>query len=398
MIPAINGAFFTNNRKKLASKLPNSIIVVSAHSSVQFSADIPYPFRQDSNFWYLCGINEPDLVLLINTSSGHTKILLPEQNDYQVEWDGENKSDEFTKISGITHFGNIKNLRSELKAAKKKGLKIGYLAPLPEIVEPYGFYANPARRRVESVIKEVEPKPTDIRADIARMRQVKQSSEITLIKRAIDITAAGLDHVKTNLGSCETEKDIERALSAQFYIHGGDGHGFEPIIASGKNAATIHYMKNNSKIHNNSMLLLDVGAQSGGYAADISRVWSVGTPSKRQREVYETLLDIQNTALTILKPGVTIREFQEKVESYAFKKQEEIGVKKERYPHGISHFLGFDVHDAGDYEMPLADGMVLTVEPGIYLPKEGIGVRIEDDVLITKNGITVLSENIPKHL
>lgn len=389
---------FFKNRERLSAAKPGFMLVIAAHSSVQFSADIPYPFRQDSNFWYLCGINEPDLVLLINTLSGHTKILLPEQNDYQVEWDGENKSGEFTKISGITHFGNIKDLRSELKTAKKQGLKIGYLAPLPEIVEPYGFYANPARRRVESVIKEIEPDPTDIRVEIARLRQVKQPSEIALIKRAIDITAAGLDHVKTNLGRYETEKDIERALSAQFYIHGGDGHGFEPIIASGKNAATIHHTKNNGKIQSDSLLLLDVGANSEGYSADISRVWSVGTPTKRQREVYDVILDIQNTALTMVKPGITIREYQEKVESYAFKKQEKIGVKKDRYPHGISHFLGFDVHDAGDYDIPLADGMVLTVEPGIYLPKEGIGVRIEDDVLITKNGITVLSENIPKQL
>ncbi len=389
---------FSKNRERLSTAKPGFMMVIAAHSLVQFSADIPYPFRQDSNFWYLCGINEPDLILLINTSSGHAKILLPEQNDYQVEWDGENKSGEFTKISGITHFGNIKDLRSELKAAKKKGLKVGYLAPLPEIVEPYGFYANPARRRVEAIIKEIEPEPTDIRTDIARLRQVKQRPEIALIQRAIDITAAGLEHVKKNLGSYETEKDIERALSAQFYIHGGDGHSFEPIIASGKNAATIHHKKNDGKIQSDSLLLLDVGAQSEGYAADISRVWSVGTPTKRQREVYDVLMDIQNYALDTVKPGLTIREFQEIVEEYAFKKQEQIHIEKNRYPHGISHFLGFDVHDAGDYDMPLADGMVLTVEPGIYLPEEGIGVRIEDDVLITNNSVTILSKNIPKQL
>lgn len=389
---------FQNNRSKLASKLKNHMLVVPAHSSMQYSADIAYPFRQDSNFWYLTGINEPDVVLLIDTTTGESTLLMPKQNDYQIEWDGANQTEALTTVSGITKFGDRDELPTLLKTALKSGKKIGYLAPLPEIVQPYGFYANPSRRLVEKVIRTIEPNPVDIRSDIAKLRQVKQPGEIEAITRAIQITAKTLETVKAKLDMHKTEKDIERALTIGFYSGDGDGHAFEPIIASGKNAAIIHYKNNSDRIEKNSLLLLDVGAKSSGYAADISRVWSVGAPTQRQREVYETLLDIQTQALHMLRPGMTIREFQKKVELYAFKKQKEIGVEFEDYPHGVSHYLGFDVHDAGDYEMPLSEGMVLTVEPGIYLQKEGIGVRIEDDVLITKDGIKVLSSAVSKNL
>lgn len=389
---------FQNNRSKLAGKLKNHLLVIPAHSSMQYSADVPYPFRQDSNFWYLTGINEPDLVLLIDTSNGDERLLLPAQNDYQKEWDGENETLTFKKVSGIQQYDSLESLKTHLKSAQKRHVTIGYLAPLPEIVQPYGFYANPSRRRILQTIQEVEPEPTDVRGTIARLRQIKQPQEITAIQKAIDITAEALADVKARLSIFKTEKEIERALTIGFYGSEGDGHAFEPIIASGKNAATIHYKKNDAALEGHSLLLLDVGARFSGYAADISRVWAVGSPSDRQLEVYETLADIQQKALTMLKPGITVREFQKKVEDYAHKKQAAIGIHHDDYPHGVSHFLGFDVHDAGDYELPLSDGMVVTVEPGIYLPDEGIGVRIEDDVLITKSGTTVLSKAIPKSL
>ncbi len=389
---------FQKNRERLADKLDNHVLVIAAHSQMQYSADIPYPFRQDSNFWYLTGINEPDLVLLIDTQKGDAVLYLPEQNDYQKLWDGENKGAYFTKISGINQFDSIERLAKRLKEAKKDGKTIGYLAPLPEIVEPYGFYANPGRRRIEQLIKTVESDPKDIRAEIARMRQVKQPHEIEAIRSAVAVTAKALADVKRTMAIYQTEKDVERALSRRFYQDGADGHAFEPIIASGKNAAIIHYNNNSALIEQNALLLMDVGAAYEGYAADISRVWGIGQLSKRQIEVYEILLDIHQKALSILKPGITIKEFQDKVEKYSRKKQTEIGIISEGIPHGVSHHLGLDVHDAGEYTTPLGVGMVITVEPGIYLPEEGIGVRVEDDVLITKSGIDVLSSIIPRDL
>jgi Xaa-Pro aminopeptidase len=145
---------------------------------------------------------------------------------------------------------------------------------------------------------------------------------------------------------------------------------------------------------------LDVGAEYLGYSADISRTWSVGNATKRQVDVYQAVLELQDKAFNMLKPGVYVREYQELMEKEAISVVAKLGASfvGDKFPHGFSHFLGIDVHDAGDYEQPLQENSVITVEPGIYLPIEGIGVRIEDDVRITKNGIEILSKNIPRVL
>jgi Xaa-Pro aminopeptidase len=146
--------------------------------------------------------------------------------------------------------------------------------------------------------------------------------------------------------------------------------------------------------------LLDVGAKKYGYSADISRTWIYGKPSDRQRAIYDAVLQLQDKAFSMLKPGVLLREYQQEMEKAASKLMKKLhsDTENEKYPHGFSHFLGIDVHDAGDYESPLVEGMVLTVEPGLYLYDERIGVRIEDNVIVTKNGIKNLSEHIPRDL
>ena len=392
--------FYRNNRNQLIRELPNSLIVIAANSMVQYSADTAYPFRQDSNFLYLTGLENPDLVLVIDTQSGESTIILPEQNDFQKEWDGILSTSELEDISGIHKIATKSQLPKLLKNASNQTRNICYLAPLPERVEPYGFYANPARRLLEAEIKKITTEPVDIKIQIARLRQVKQPVEIEAIQQAIDVTAEGLEDTRSNLKNYKTEKQIERALTAKFYENNGDGHGYEPIIASGKNASVIHYMSNNQSISKNDLLLLDVGAKVSGYAADISRVWAVSQPNKRQKEIVSACINLQQKAFRLLKPGVKIREYQRKMEVEAEKTFKELkcSMLGKQYPHGFSHYLGLDVHDAGDYDLPLQAGTVLTVEPGIYLPDENIGVRIEDDVLITNTGIKILSNNIPSSL
>ena len=378
--------------------LPNSLIVVAGHVGLQMSADTSYPFRQDSNFWYLAGINEPGLVLVIDTKKGETTLLIPEQNDYQKEWDGKNETNDLMQQSGIKTICERSDLSRILKEGKKSGLQICYNAPATEIVEPYGFYSNPARRLVENEIKAVESKPKDIRIDIARLRQIKQPDEITALQNAIDITGTTMADVKKRLADFKTEKELERAISAGFFANGADGHGYEPIVASGKNAAVLHYNKNVDILHENSLVLLDIGAIYLGYSADISRVWAIGQPSDEQRAVYEAVCVLQDKAFSMLGPGVKIREYQKEMETHAFSAMKKLGYSIDNYPHGFSHFLGIDVHDAGDYEAELKSGSVITVEPGLYVGKQNVGVRIEDDILITENGIKNLSELIPRSL
>lgn len=390
--------FFKGNREQLMESLPNSLIVVAGHVGLQMSADTSYPFRQDSNFWYLAGINEPGLVLVIDTKKGETTLLIPEQNDYQKEWDGENKFAEFKTNSGVHNICERSDLSQILKGGKKRGLQICYNAPAPEVVEPYGFYSNPARRLVELEIKLVISEPKDVRIEIARLRQIKQLIEIEALQRAVDITGDTLAEVKQKLSQFKTEKELERAISSGFFTYGGDGHGYEPIVASGKNACVLHYNKNTDILHKNALTLLDVGALSDGYSADISRVWAIGTHTDKQKAVFEAVCALQDKAFSVLGPGVKLREYQKEMETYAFKALKKFGVKTDIYPHGFSHFLGLDVHDAGDYDAPLTPGSVITVEPGIYLSSEGIGVRIEDNILITEKGIKNLSIGIPRSL
>lgn len=396
--------FFKGNREKLIKSLPGSLLVIPAHSILQKSSDTTYPFRQDSNFWYLTGINEPDMLLLIDTEKNESVLLVSEENEYKKEWDGEYDKKHLKERSGIIAINERSDLPQLLSDARKRKLKVGYLKPLDERVEPYGFYSNPARRILEEEIIEngvwKREELIDIRGELAKLRQIKQPEEIAAIQEAIDITAKSLSEVKCRLGEFKTEKDIERAITAGFYDNGGDGHAYEPIVARGKNAATLHYTTNCDKIANSDLLLLDVGSQVNGYAADISRVWSISEPTKRQKEIYEAVIKLQDIAFSLLKPGVKIKEYQKLMEAHVKKAMKQLGCSntEDKYPHGFSHFLGLDVHDAGDYESPLQENMVLTVEPGIYLPDEGIGIRIEDNILITKTGVLNLSSHIPRSL
>jgi Xaa-Pro aminopeptidase len=387
-------SFFNGNRLNLVNALPNSLLVVSANSMLQKSADIAFPFRQDSNFWYLTGILEPDLILLINTKSGKTTLFLPEKNSYQIEWDGELDKSELKQKSGIENFAYEKELTEYLRQAKNDKLQICYLAPLPKLVEPYGFYANPARQILETKIKIIEPNPKDIRLDLAKLRQIKQPIEIEAVRKAIEITNKSLNEIKSRLTEFKFESDVERELSIQFLQNGGDGHKFDPIIASGKNASIIHYKKNDSRIENNSLLLLDVGAKVGMFGADISRTWRVGKPSKRQNDVLKAVIDVQQKSIARIKPGVYLKEEQERVNKDLKKHFELLNIDFKPLPTGLSHFLGIDTHDAGDYSAPLTEGSIITIEPGIYLKAEGIGVRVEDNVLVTRNGSENLSAEI----
>lgn len=393
--------FFNGNRQKLAEKLTNSVIVVAANGVLQASNDTEFKFRQDSNFWYLTGIDLPDLVLVIDSSRGVDTIFYPELTDYQKEWDGDLEIEAIKHSSGVTNVKSLDEFKNYLKNAKNNKLKICYTKPADEIIEPYGIYSNPARRKIANIVESVDSDPYDVRMDIARLRQIKQSVEIIEIQRAIDITSDSLNVIRSNVGSYNNEAEISKAISSSFYKFGADGLAFQSIVASGKNASIIHHRIPTKFDSSNDLVLLDIGAQSGYYAADISRTWSLnGKPTKRQIELHNCVLKIQDYAFSILKPGVYLREYQMQVENKAKKIFDSLNcqVGDRPFPHAISHFLGIDVHDPGDYDLQLQENMILTVEPGLYLKNEGTGIRIEDDVIVTKNSIENLSAKISNSL
>ncbi|QQS64667.1 aminopeptidase P family protein [Candidatus Saccharibacteria bacterium] len=389
--------FFVANRQRLCKVLPGSAIVVAANGQLQRSADTPFVFRQDSNFWYLTGITEPDLILYIDQDA-EEYIVLPDRDDHRNLWDGEVNTRSYEEVSGIKNYISSKQFSEKLEQLKLAKIKVARPSPPDPYLSTYGMFTNPARAILEKRLIKAGVKRVDCRMDLARLRSVKQKIELEAIQQAIDITIESLKSLKKKLSSQKSELELSNYLLAEFLKRGANGVAFESVIASAKNAATIHHRASDQSVKNDNLLLLDVGAEFSNYAADISRTWVIGEVSAKQVKCVAAVKEVQDFAFSLLRPGMYLRDYASQVRKFAadcYKQNRLIEHKQqidEVLPHAISHFLGLDVHDAGDYERPLEENMVLTIEPGIYLPAERIGVRIEDDVLITKTGARWLSK------
>lgn len=398
--------FFINNRQKLLQQTEAKLVVLSANGLLQRSADTTFPFRQDSNFWYLTGVSEPDYVLVIEQDE--VFLIAPKRADHRDQWDGLIDKRAIKSISGIKQIVEHHEGWIKLDILLKKHKKVHTITPVEAYFDHFGFFANPSKGvLLSSLAQHRKLEQVDIRLNIARLRQIKQPEEIQAIQKAIDITAKSLKSVKKKLSKYTNERQIVADLSRDFINASADGHAYQPIVATGGNATTIHYIKNNQDIHANDLVLLDVGAEVQGYSADITRTYSTSTPSKRQIAVHKAVLSVQEQAFALLKPGIDMKKYEKTVDSIMAIELKKLGLLddvndkkrlKKYYPHLTSHFLGLDTHDAADYKQPLKAGMVLTVEPGIYIPDENIGVRIEDDVLVTDDGIKVLSSGLPTSL
>ena len=401
--------FFTGNRQRLQSSVgPYKLIVIAANGLLQRGGDSSYSFCQDANFWYLTGIDEPDLLLVID---GETEYLIvPPRDASRTAFDGAIDDTTLTQRSGIPYIYETDAGWAKLAKRIKVAQQVATIKAAPSYIARYGLYANPARARLTKQLKAIttELKLNDIAAEIVRLRMIKQAPELEAIQAAINITAATIKAATTasKLPKYQYEYELEAEISRGFRARGATGHAFEPIVAGGKRACTLHNVANNSHLQAGELVVIDIGAEVEHYAADITRTVSTGTPSPRARAVHDAVAEIQQYAFSLLKPGVILGDYEQLIEACTGQKLLELGVITEAshenirryYPHSASHFLGLNVHDAGDYDLPLAPGMVITVEPGIYIPEESIGVRIEDDVLITKNGIRVLSKKLPSQL
>jgi Xaa-Pro aminopeptidase len=247
----------------------------------------------------------------------------------------------------------------------------------------------------------------DIRTDMATMRSIKQAQELRALQQAIDITGETLREIaSSSFRTAKHEYEIEAALSYGFRRRGARGHAFAPIVGAGIHSTTLHYLDNEGPISRDDVIVLDVGAEVEHYAADITRTVSQTLMTGRRAEVFKAVAATQDYAVSLIKPGMLLRDYEIAVEEFIGKQLLQLGVITTRsreeirryFPHATSHFLGLDTHDVGDYRAPLQANMVITCEPGIYIPEEGIGVRIEDDVLITENGCKVLSQACPQAL
>lgn len=403
MKPGFTSEFFAQNRERLRVLFTGTApIVLTAHGVMQRNSDVVYPFRQDSSFWYLTGIEEPDIVLVMDKSKEY--LILPEREEVVQQFDGEYNIAKLSQISGITEILDEKNGWRQLSNRLKKVQHIATLSAAPSYIERHAIYTNPARARMLNHIKSInsELELLDLRQHLTRMRAIKQPQELYAIQEAIDVTMGILRKIQRGRAKYRFEYEIEADITA-YFKKTGLNHAFSPIVASGASACTIHHMANSSPVDPNGLLVLDIGAEVSNYAADITRTYAIDEPTKRQLAIFDAVREVQQFALGELKTGVLMKEYEKKVEQYMGEKLRELGLIKiiERtevrkyYPHATSHFLGLDTHDVGEYDRPLLPGMIVTCEPGIYIPQEGIGVRIEDDVLITDDGIKILSEKLP---
>lgn len=402
--------FFAGNRERLRQLFTGTApIVITANGLMQKVSDEAYEFRQDSNFWYLTGIDEPDIILVMD--KGKEYLIVPERGDWVKASEGDLKPEDLARRSGIQTILNDKEGWKQLGARVKKVRHIATLSANPPYLDVFGMYSNPARATLIKALKDLngELELLDLRQHLMRMRMIKQPLELEALRRSIDITVDTIKYATrpSSLAKYAYDHEVEAEITYGFRKRGAQGHSFAPVVVAGPRACVLHNSASGAPLASDELLLLDVGARASYYSADIARTISLdGKPSRRQQAVHEAVLKAQDFAISLLKPGLHMAEYESEVAQFVGEKLRELGVIKsidkqlvrQYFPHATSHFLGIDAHDLGDYDHPLEPGVVLVAEPGIYIPEEGIGVRIEDDILITEDGCEILSQKLPREL
>lgn len=400
----LKAPFFQNNRTSLVEKTASdSLIVITANGLMQRSADTAFTFRQESNFFYLTGINEPNVILVIDPKKQEEYLILPKRTQVEEYFGGSIDEQEMKNISGIEKiyrhqegWGVLKHTLSNHKKIKT------LLAPPIQFTRQDRIFSSPARRLLIQKLRRLSKLPIEgLHDELTALRRIKQPAELKIIKNAIEVTKAGFERVRAEIKAGKYEYEVEALFDYEFKVRQSQ-HGYvPPIVAAGSNAATLHYAKGKSQIKAGDFVLIDIGAEVNCYTADITRTYCAGKQTNRQNDIYQSVKTVHAKAQQLLKDGLDWREYIIAVDHAIG--EELIKLKlitlnsrdrvRPYFPHGISHSLGLDVHDICDYKI-IEENMVITVEPGIYIPEEGIGVRIEDDVLITKNGFVNLSDHI----
>ncbi|MFZ4740036.1 MAG: aminopeptidase P N-terminal domain-containing protein [Bacteroidales bacterium] len=411
-----NMNLFEKNRQKLFSKLADkSLAIINSNDEMPRNGDQIFKFRQNSDLYYLSGINQPKSILCLcnnHPNVNYKEILFatkPDEN-YAIWYGHQFGKEELQEVSGIKTIFWLEDFESVLRDLMINSENI-YLSSNEYIKFIPDFPDRNHRFSLE--LKEKYPLHQYFRlAPITSdLRLKKEQTEIEIIKNACEITAKAFNRILNFTKSNIYEHEIEAEIIHDFIINRADGHAYQPIIASGSNACVLHYTKNNKICKNGDLVLLDFGAEINNYASDCSRTIPVnGKFTERQKAYYQAVLNVykaiekqyiigntidnlnKETGLLIENELIKLGLFsKEDVE----KQNNEKPLYKKFFMHGVSHFMGLDVHDVGSRQTLLEEGMILTCEPGIYNAEEGIGIRLENDILITKDGPINLMKNIP---
>jgi Xaa-Pro aminopeptidase len=399
----MNTAFFKSNRERLAKACAGEVIVLTAYTQTQRSGDAAFGFEQEANFWWLTGVNEPDWQLLFDTKTYKSWLVAPAVDDVHVIFDGGLAPDIAIEQSGVDGVLTQPEAKAKLIKYARQGTTIATLGR-DNHADHYNFALNPAPVKLHRALKRQFSEVLDIRPALAKLRAIKQSTEIAAIQSAIDITIDAFTDVRQRLESFDSEYAVEAEFSYYFRRHGATGHAYDPIVAAGDHACTLHYDTNGSVLKSGELLLLDIGARHQGYAADITRTYAIGMPTARQAAVHRAVQQAQRQIIALIAPGESVKRYLESADDIMKQALSSLGLMdtpaafRRYFPHAVSHGLGVDVHDSLGAPEVFVPGMVLTVEPGVYIPEEAIGVRIEDDILVTATGNRNLSSRLSTDL
>ncbi|MFN5325109.1 MAG: aminopeptidase P N-terminal domain-containing protein [Bacteroidota bacterium] len=407
---------FIENRKRFAAKMEaGATAIFNSNDEMPRCGDSNFPFRQQSDIFYLSGIDQEQSVLIISPNCPLPQyrevLFLRKTNEHIAVWEGHKYTkDEAKAASGIQTVFWLEDMDSVMTIILNHSTSV-YL----NLNENDRFSSPVPYRdlRFAQDFQEKHPATRICRSApiMAELRSIKSEIEVNVMKEAMRITEMAFRRVLAFTKPGVMEYEIEAEITHEFLRNRATGHAYTPIIASGPSACVLHYTENNKVCKDGDVILMDFGAEYANYAADLTRCIPVnGKFTQRQKDVYNAVLCVMRAATSMLVPGNTIENYHKEVGFVM--EQELIGLGlltasevknqnpstpayKKYFMHGTSHFLGLDVHDIGDRYSPMKAGMVFTCEPGIYIPEEGLGIRLENDILITEKGQMDLMANIP---
>lgn len=410
-----SASFFINNRSKLFELLlPSSAVIISSNRSMPRNGDQFFPFRQSSDLYYLTGILNESVTLVIypgtSSDSFNELLYIPKTDNVQEKWSGAAISiSEASQRSGIKEVRYMGDIIIELREILSRCSYVYFGMPASGSHPFFRSNEYEIRQSLANQLSNIQEH--QLAPLLTRLRMFKEAEEIAAIRQAMQITSDVFSEVVTAIQPGMMEYEVESMLTGGIRKRGSRGHAFDPIVASGANALVLHYIRNDHQLNPGELLLLDYGAEWQYYASDISRTLPInGKFTKRQRELYEATLRILNQAMKLMTPGLKLSEYNQQVGRLWEEEHlrlglytrrdikqhsKEIPIWKKYFWHGTSHSIGIDVHDPVDHSLALAKGMVLSCEPGIYIPEEGIGIRLENDMLVTHDKPENLSANIP---
>ena len=384
------------------------MICIFSGAAPMRSADETYDFSVDRSFYYLTGIDRENMILMLTmdeAGNASESIYIEPYDEFLAKWvGGRMRETEVTAISGIEDVENVQDFRSAVADFLERNRGRGDMEVYLDLWRYQENQADTQAHQLAHWLQNRYPAVSirEIFGELATMRAVKDGEELDLMRRAQETTRVAIEEMMRYAKPGMNETEIEGAFDFALMKQGCREHAFPTICAAGPRATTLHYGDNNQIAEDGQLVLVDLGSAEKHYCADISRTFPVnGTFTQRQKELYNTVLEAQKIVIDCAKPGMTMRQLNRLVTDYYETRLDDLGLRKDGktvsdyYYHSVTHSLGLDTHDVW-VDSVLRPGMVITAEPGLYVEEEGIGIRIEDDILITEDGAIDLSADIPK--